>query len=224
MSMVRSALLTLADEMADAYGSPRWGTTLKLQLLGEAHWREWKDLLNVARHLRMGTRTATTDANGRIAKSALNTGSGDATETWYRILSVAQGNSYYQQSSYERYPQSPAVLALPQVWYELGDEIQLIPAGQGNTITVAVSHIPQRADLLASDSSVVVFPDGYDLILAYEMAASMFMKGAAETQLAVELRSMAQVLRDRMHQDVGRIAGRPLRMGALDDTWDWGGV
>lgn len=224
MSMARGTLLTLIDEMADAVGSPRWGNTLKLQLLGEVHWREWRDLLNIARHLRMGTRTLTTDADGCIAKSGLNSGSGDATETWYRILSLQQGNYFYQPTVYEQYPQSPSTVALPQVWYELGDRIQLIPAAQGNTVTVMVNHLPQRADLLQDNNSTVVFPDGYDLILAYETAASMFMKGAAETNLSVEMSGKAQSLRDRMQQDIGRIAVRPLRMSAMDDRWEWGGT
>lgn len=224
MSMTRGTLLTLVDEMADANGSPRWGSTLKLQMLGEVHWREWKDLLNVARHLRMAKRTATTDADGRIAKSALTSGSGDATESWYRILSVAQGHFYYQPATYEQYPESPTEISLPQVWYEYGDQIQLIPAAEGNTVTVAVNHLPQRADLLQTNNSTVVFPDGYEMILAYETAASMFMKGAAETNLSAELSAKAQQLRDRMHQDVGRIAVRPMRVAAMDDWAQWGGV
>lgn len=224
MSMARGTLLTLVDEMADANGSPRWGTTLKLQLLGEVHWREWRDLLNVARHLRMAERTVTTDGDGRFAKSALNSGSGDATETWYRILSLQQGNFFYQPTTYEQYPKSPSTVALPQVWYEYGDELQVIPAATGVQVAVVVNHLPQRADLLQSDNSTVVFPDGYDLILAYETAASMFMKGAAESQLAGELRGAAQVLRDRMQQDIGRISVRPLRVAAMDDRWDWGGT
>lgn len=224
MSMARSTLLTLVDEMADANGSPRWGTTLKLQLLGEVHWREWKTLLNVARHLRMAERTLTTDGAGRFQKSALTAGSGDATETWYRILSLQQGNFFYQPTEYEQYPKSPSTVALPQVWYEYGDQIQLIPAATGVPVTVVVNHLPQRADLLSSDTATVVFPDGYDLILAYETAASMFMKGAAESQLAGELRAAAAVLRDQMRQDVGRLSVRPLRMKAMDDRWDWGGT
>jgi len=224
MSMTRAQLLTLVEEMADAVGSPRWGSTLKKQLLGEAHWREWKDLLNANRHLRMGERSATTDANGRITKSDLTTGSGDSTETFYRVLSLSQGTFFYQPAKYEDYPQSPTEVSLPQVWYEYGDQIQLMPAAQGNTVTVVVNHLPQRADLLTTDSAVVVFPDGYDLILAYETAASMFMKGAAETNLTVELRAMAQGLRDRMHQDIGRLTVRPMKMGYMDDWSMWAGV
>lgn len=224
MSMVRSTLVTLVDELADANNSPRWGTTLKRQMLGEVHWREWRDLLNINRMLRVGSRTATTDADGRIAKSALTTGSGDATETYYRILTVRQGNMFYQPAKYEDYPVSPTEVSLPQVWYEYGDQVQLIPAAQGNTVTVVVNHLPQRADLLASDASTVVFPDGYDMILAYETAASMFMKGAAETQLSMELAAKAAQLRDRMHQDVARLSIQPLRMGYMDDRWDWGAV
>lgn len=224
MSMTRGQLLALIDQMADTEGSPRWGTLLKNQLLGEVHWREWRDLLNVNKALRMGLRSVTTDANGQFAKSALNSGSGDATETFYRIQTVYQGNLFYQPASYEQYPISPSVVNLPQVWYEFGDQIQLIPAKQGNAVTVTVNHLPQRSDLLASDASTVVFPDGYDLILAYETAASMFMKGAAESNLTAEMRQNAALLRDRMHQDVGRLSVRPLRMGAMDDKYDWGAV
>lgn len=224
MTMPRSTLMTLVDEVADVVGSPRWGTTLKRQLLGEVHWREWRDLLNVNRHLRMATRTTTTNGDGAILKSALTTGAGDNTEVFYRVLTMYQGNLFYQPSTYEEYPISPDAVNLPQVWYEFGDAIQLIPAAQGNTVSVTVNHLPQRADLLASDASDVVFPDGYDLLLAYETSASLFMKGAAETPAAAEMRQMATVLRERLHQDVARLTVRPTRMGAADDRFDWGSV
>lgn len=224
MTMPRSTLMTLVDEVADVVGSPRWGTTLKRQLLGEVHWREWRDLLNVNRHLRMATRTTTTNGDGAILKSALTTGTGDNTEVFYRMLTMYQGNLFYQPSTYEEYPISPDAVNLPQVWYEFGDAIQLIPAAQGNTVSVTVNHLPQRADLLASDASDVVFPDGYDLLLAYETSASLFMKGAAETPAAAEMRQMATVLRERLHQDVARLTVRPTRMGAADDRFDWGSV
>jgi len=225
MSMTRAELLTLVDEMADAVASPRWGVTLKRQLLAEVHWREWKDLLNINRMLRVGARTVTTDADGRVARSALNAGSGDTLETCYRILTVRdQGNTFYQPARYEEYPLSPAVVSLPQVWYEYGDQLQLIPAAAGTTAVVTVNHVPARVDTLASDSSTVVFPDGYELLLAYETAASMFMKGAAESNLTAELRAMATTLRERLHQDVGRLSTRPMRMTAMDDAYDWGAV
>lgn len=224
MSMIRSTLMTLIDEIADANNSPRWGTTLKRQMLGEVHWREWRDLLNVNKMLRVGSRTVTTDANGRVAKSDLNTGllAQDNVETFYRVLSVRLGNFFYQPAKYDDYPVSPTSVALPQVWYEYGDGLQLIPAVEGNTATIVVNHLPQRADLLSSDSSTVVFPDGYEMVLAYETAASMFMKGAAETNLSMELSGKASQLRDLMHQDVSRLTIRPIRMGYADDRMDWG--
>ena len=224
MTMPRGTLMTLVDEVADVVGSPRWGATLKRQLLGEVHWREWRDLLNVNRHLRLAKRTATTDANGTIANSDLDSGGGDSKEVFYRVLTVYQGNLFYQPSTYEDYPISPTSVNLPQVWYEFGNTIQLIPAAQGNTVTVTVNHLPQRADLLASDASDVVFPDGYDLLLAYETAASLFMKGGAETSTAAEMRTMATVLRERLHQDLARLTVRPTRMSSQDDRFDWGSV
>lgn len=222
MSMPRSAILTLTEELADAVGQPRWGSVLKNQLLGEVHWREWRDLLNVDRHLRMASRTVTTDADGRFTQAALTSGSGDNTEAFYRVLSVNVGNYFYQPSSYEQYPLAPAQGVQPQIWYEYGAQIQLMPAVVDQTATVVVNHLPQRADLLASDNSTVVFPDGYELILAYETAASMFTKGAAETSAAADFLSRAQVLRERMHQDIARRSVRPMRLGAQDDRFDWG--
>jgi len=222
--MTRGTLMTLVDEMADASGSPRWGTTLKRQLLGEVHWREWKDLLNVNRMLRVAPVTVTTDGDGRFAKTALNTGAGDSAQAFYRVLSVNSGNFYYQPARYEDYPRSPTSVSLPQVWYEYGDDIQIIPATTSAPVTVVVNHVPQRADLLDTDASTVVFPEGYDLVIAYECAASMLMKGAAESNLAAELRQMARVLRERMHQDVGRMTVQPMRVRAMDDRFDWGAV
>ena len=222
MSIARGTLLTLLDEVADAANSPRWGDTLKRQLLGEVHWREWRDLLNANRMLRVAVRTVATDSDGRFDKTDLNSGSGDSTETFFRILNVRQGNLFYQVAKYEDYPISPTAVNLPNVWYEFGDQIQLIPAAGGNDVIVAVNHLPQRADLLTDNTSSVVFPDGYEMVLAYETAAAMFMKGAAESNLAAEMRQMASVLRDRMHQDVARITVRPMRMGYLDDKYDWG--
>lgn len=221
MSMTRGTLLTLATELADAVGQPRWGSTLKNQLLGEAHWREWRDLLNIDRTLRMAKRTVTADANGQFLKTDLNSGSGDATETFYRVLSVNAGSYFYQVGSYEQYPMAPTDSLLPQIWYEFGDAIQVMPPNAPSALTVAVNHLPQRADLLASDASTVVFPDGYELILAYEVAASMFMKGAAETQQAGDFIARAQSLRERMHQDIARRSTRPLRLGVMDDRFDW---
>jgi hypothetical protein len=141
---------------------------------------------------------------------------------FYRVLTVYQGNLFYQPSTYEEYPISPTSVNLPQVWYEFGDTIQLVPAAAANTVTVTVNHLPQRADLLASDTSDVVFPEGYDLLLAYETAASLFMKGGAETNVAADMRAMATVLRERLHQDVARLTVRPTRMSAADDRFQWG--
>jgi len=222
VSMSRGALLTLTEEMADAVGSSRWGATLKRQLLGEVHWREWRDLLNVNRMLRVAKRTVTTDAEGQFAKAALNSGSGDATEKYYRLLSIRAGNRFYQQAQYEEYPLSPTIVLQPNVWYEYGDKVQVIPSSPVTELEVVVNHLPQRADLLVDDSSLVVFPDSYELILAYETAASMLTKGAAETQLANELRGSAMALRDRMGQDLARRSQHPLRMRAADDPADWG--
>lgn len=225
MSVTRAVLETMTRELADAVDDPRWSQTLVLQLLGQVHLQEWRDILNAANMRRYALRTVTTDANGRFAKTALDSGSGDTAETHYRLLSVAVGQFFYQQSQYADYPQPFQQMGgtLPNVWYEVGDEIQLVPLAQGTTVQVAVNHTPARVDQLAGDSSIVVYPDGYELILAYMGAKQMLLKGGIEGQYAAQLEAQAKQLRDRLLMDVRRLGTRPIIMGAMDSPAMWGG-
>lgn len=225
MSVTRAVLETLTRELADAVDDPRWGQTLVLQILGQVHLQEWRDILNAANMRRYALRTVTTDANGRFAKTALDSGAGDTAETHYRVLSVAVGQFFYQQSAYQDYPQPFQQMGgtLPNVWYELGDEIQLVPLAQGTTVQVAVNHTPARVDQLAGDGSTVIYPDGYELILAYMGAKQMLLRGGIEGQYAAQLEAQAKELRDRLLMDVRRLGTRPIIMGAMDSASMWGG-
>ncbi len=226
MSLTRTALEDLTRQLADAVDDPRWPQSVVLSILGQVHLQEWRDLLNASNTRRYALRTVTTDANGRFAKTALDSGSGDSAETHYRILSVSVGQFFYQQSIYQDYPQPFQNMGgtLPNVWYEMGDEIQLVPVAQGTAVSVAVNHTPARVDQLAGDASIVVYPDGYELILAYMGAKQMLLKGGAEGQYAAQLEVQAKQLRDRLLMDVRRLGTRPIIMGAMDSPAMWGGV
>lgn len=226
MSVTRAVLETMTREMADAVDDPRWSQTLVLQILGQVQVQEWRDILNAAPTNRLAQRTVTLDANGRFAKTALDSGSGDTATTHYRILTVADGSYFYQQSTYQDFPAPDLSYAatMPRVWYEFGDEVQVVPTMPSLALTVGVNHTPARVDQLAGDSSVVVFPDGYELILAYMGAKQMLLKGGTEGQYAAQLETQAKELRDRLLFDLRRIGTRPLVMGAMDSTSQWGAV
>lgn len=226
MSITRANLELLTREMADAVDDPRWSQTLVLQILGQVHLQEWRDILNANNAYRFALRTVTLDNNGRFLRTALDSGSGDTAETHYRILSVASGQFFYQQSTYQQYPQPNNTfdVMLPQVWYELGSEIQVVPASPSMSVQVGINHTPARPDQLAGTSSIVVFPDGYELILAYMAAKQMLLKGGTEGQYGVQLEAQAKELRDRLLLDLRRAGSRALVMGAMDSPGQWGGV
>lgn len=225
MSITRDALETLTRELMDAVDDPRWGQTYVLQVLGQVHLQEWRDILNAVNVYRWAQRTVTLDSNGRFAKSALSSGSGDSAETFYRILAMQNGQFFYQQSTFQQFPQPQTNYGgtFPNVWYEIGEQVQVVPPSAGLALTVSVNHTPARVDQLADGASTVVFPDGYELILAYMAAKQLLLKGGAEGQYARQLEAQAQELRARLLMDLRRLGTRPIIMGALDDAGQWGG-
>lgn len=225
MSVTRDVLETMTRELADAVDDPRWGQTIVLQMLGQVHLQEWRDILNSINTARWGQRTVTLDANGRFLKTDLNSGSGDAAETLYRILAVQAGQFFYQQSTFQQYP-SPLNsfdVTLPQVWYEIGNQIQMVPASPSLSVVVSVNSTPARPDQLANGASIVDYPDGYELILAYMAAKQMLLMGGTEGAYAAQLERQAKELRDRLLMDLRRLGTRPIVMGALDSPSQWGG-
>ena len=82
-------------EYMDAVGSDRWSDDLIKTVLNSVFDAEWSNILNSAPYYKFAQRQVTTDADGQIALSDLDGGSGDAQQNWYRILSVSDGNVLY---------------------------------------------------------------------------------------------------------------------------------
>lgn len=233
MTMTRAQLMALASEVADAPSSTSaWSTAQVRTWLGVVHWQEWGSLLDRAPQLKQQTSSVTQDSTGKFLKTALNTGSGDTVQNWFRIQSIydpnAAGNglvpAYYTQSTYRLYPTPQPVTTFPFVWYEFGDYIQMQPPTAGGTLTVVSSWRPCRADLLSSDSANVDFPDGYEAVLAFETAAVMLMRAGRETGAAVDLKTQASEIRQAMLKNVARIGRLGPQVMAADEPGDWGSV
>ena len=225
MAMTVTQHVDMIRQVADAADTTRWPSTLLKTWLGLVHRQEWRNILNANNTYRVAQVTVTEDANGRFAKSALSTGSGNTLQSCYRILSLSDNQQlYYRQVRYQDYPSPQAATSIPYVWYEYGTSIQMLPAVAGNTITATFNVIPQRADLLSTDSVGVDFPEDYETLLDYAAAAHVAMKGGIETPQALQYRAMADTIREEMLLDLRRLSKDPLRMRALDGASDWGGV
>lgn len=224
MAMTRDVLVTLVEEMLDAVGSSRYGTTLKLQALNVAHDLGWRRILAANRHYRWQTVDVTTDANGRIAVSALSNGTGDSAKRFHKLLDAVQGTVHYRPVNDQSDTLAPTVNPTAGLWqmWRVGDEIQFAPVQSGVTVTVAVNHLPTAPASLASGSSNVVWPESYEWILAYESAALLAGKGSAEVGASLFNKEQAKEMWDSLLADVQRFSTDPLVIGASDDVGDWG--
>jgi hypothetical protein len=222
----RAQARTDALLIADAYGSQRWDATPGGEVdrrLGMVHAKEWKLILNANRYYNFSMLTPTTDVNGVIPFSSLTTGTGDATQNFYRVVKVMVGNCDYQFVQGPEYLQVPNTALPAFVWLQSGNTM-IIPNALSTTVTgVWVNWYPQRFDLLASDASIVVLPIDYDDVFAYAAAARLLSKGGAETGAAAELSAIADGMRQDILADIARVSTDPATVRYADSPWDWGG-
>lgn len=234
MSVTRQTLMDLAREIADAVASPKWSDATVRTWLGLVHWQEFKNILNANNEYTLAFMTPTENSSGQFLLTDLDTGTGDDTLTHYRIHSIAQNAAggalgvgpyfYYKEVQYRDYPVPQSNTMMPYVWYLFGSYIQVLPVQPSTTLTVAVNQLPQRADLLASDDSTVVFPAGYETLLAYMTAVHMLVKGGEETPAAQLMKLQADEIRQMMLMDLRRPSIGPTIARALDMSAEWGGV
>ncbi len=226
--MIRSEFVTAVKSYMDAEGSNRWSPELIIQIGGITSQNEWSDIINQNRFYRFATRSVTTDSDGRVAIADLTTGSGDATEYFYRVqLGFTDGNILWQETDYNYVPmatqtgwQAPS----RYLYYLAGDYFQLLPVASGTALTVPVNHTPPTIAQLAGDDSVIRFVSGYEYILVWVTAATLLMKGAAESQAASDLLQLADGARKNMLGDIARRTTRPTYAVFQDSAAEWGGM
>lgn len=234
--MTRGELTDFTRELADAVDSDRWSDANIQKLLGLHQWIELGKLLNANQQYYInggdGLLLVTQDANGQFDWDDFTTGTADDIKTVYRVITLgnpsggASGTSgplYYSWVPFIRYPNPQPSTSLPYVWTRIGSKVQILPAIAGQQLQAVVNYRPCKVQDLASDSSVVPFPDGYELLPAYLAGASMLDKGGAESGAANVLLANAEGLRADMMLDLGRNSTQPVIAQAMDNPSDWGG-
>jgi hypothetical protein len=224
-AITTSILISETREYMDAVGSDRWSDSLIKTVLNSVFEAEWSNILNAAPYYRFATRTVTTDADGQFALSDLDLASGDSSQYWYRIMSVSDGNYLYQQTRFQDVPLATTTNYLPshpRLYYIAGDNVQILPVASDVTMTIGINHKPQSiSDLLNDSSSEVVFPRNSHLILVWEAAAQLLLKGGAETSAAVDLKALARQERESLLDDIRRRTINPTMMAYPDNKSDW---
>lgn len=222
----RSAFLTRVRGLMDATNSSRWDDLTLLDWADVVFDAEWTGLLDVAPTIRAAVRSVTTDANGQVAWSALNSGSGDTAETFYKVLSVDDGQRVYRPVSFLDVPMGTRANVPYSQWdpayYPFGEAFQFLPVVSGQALTFTVSTIPARPSTLAGDASTVTFPDPYGPLVAWGTAAMALQKGGAEADTSIMFQAQADKLRRQMYADYARKTAVPTVFGFPDRAWEWG--
>lgn len=224
----RAELRTDALNIADANGSGHWDDSAGGEVDrrgGIVHAREWKRILNAAPWTRTAQRTPTADASGRVLLSTLSdTSAPDAKERLFRILVVAFDNRAYEEVDAKSYVLAAVNGQARRCWYRDGSYLVAPDAASLTATGIWVNHTPTPLHKLSADAVTVELPDDYDDVLAYEWAAMLLTKGAAETQAAAELKALAEEMRAELLADLARVSTKPLAFGYGDHPGDWGAI
>lgn len=211
----------------DGEGSNRWTPRLVLDMGGMVMTNEWSDLLNQNKALRYAMRTVITDAEGRVPFSALDAGTGDDAEYFYRVIGgFTDGGRVWVETTLDGVPLpvlAGATQPIAPCFVETGDAFQLYPAVPGTLVSVAVSHTPATIAQLAGELSTIRFPRGYEYILVWVSAATLLLKGGAESQAAADLMSLADGARKNMLGDYARRTTAPTFAAFSDAAANWAG-
>lgn len=226
MAISRAELVTLTREVMDATGSERWSDSTITSALNLVYDDEWSNLLNATQYYTYAMRTVTTDANGVVAFTDLNSGGGDSQQNMYRILSVSDGNVLYSQTRFQDVPLATTTNYLPtypRLYYIVGEQMQVLPVDGGISLYVAVNYKPTSLSDLATDASTITFPLGGEWVLANEAGARLLNKGGAESNAAQVLKREAAEIRAGILDDIRRRTINPTMLAYPDQKYDWAG-
>ena len=224
--ITRGQLVADTREYMDAVGSSRWSDAIIKTVLNSVFDAEWSNILNAAPYYTFQQITTTTDANGQIPFADLNTGSGDSQKNFYRVLSVSDGNVLYTQTRFQDVPLATTTNYLPsypRLYYIAGEAIQALPVSTGTSLIVAVNYKPTSINDMSSDNASVDFPENAHLILVWEAASQLLLKGGTEATAAANLRQLASSDRQTLLDDIRRRTIMPTMMAYPDQKYDWAG-
>jgi hypothetical protein len=224
--VTRDNLVSQTREYMDAVGSDRWSNDLITLVLDQVFDAEWSNILNAAPYYTFAQRNVNTDVNGRIPFTALSGGGGDNEENFYRLLSLSDGNRLYVQTRFNEVPlgtTSNYLPTWPKMFYQAGQTFQTLPVASGTPLIAFVNYKPTAIRDLLGGSSFVDFPPRAHLVVVYEAAANLLMKGGAESRQAADLKALAQQERAILLDDIRRTTTRPTEMLYPDTKFEWGG-
>lgn len=226
MAMTRTTYMSYVRNNMDAVSSARWSDTEVKVALGVVAGEEYQLLLGANPYFKFAQRAVTTNSSGQFAYTSLNSGSGNSAQTWFRMLAITDGNLVvYRQTSFQAVPLASTTnydSPYEKLWYDAGDNVQILPVASGLALTVTVNWTPTNIVDLNADSDTYDWPAGHEAVIYLGAAAFLLDKGGAETDAANIMRASAGARRDQLFQQVQRRSAGPIALGYPDVASDWG--
>jgi hypothetical protein len=225
-AITRAQLVSDTREYMDAVGSDRWSDSFIKTVLNAVYDAEWSNILNAAPYYRFAMRQVTTDVNGQVALTLLNSGSGNSEQNFYRAMSVSDGNVLYSETRFQDVPLATTTNYLPsypRMYYMTGSYLQALPVAFGVGLYVGVNYKPTALLDLSADTVTIDWPANSHLVLVYQGAYQLLQKGGAEASAAANLRRIADEERQALLDDLRRQTINPTRMAYPDQKYDWSG-
>jgi hypothetical protein len=225
-AITRAQLVSDTREYMDAVGSDRWSDAFIKTVLNAVYDAEWSNILNAAPYYRFAMRQVTTDVNGQVALTSLNSGSGNSEQNFYRAMSVSDGNVLYSETRFQDVPLATTTNYLPsypRMYYMTGEYLQALPVAFGVGLYVGVNYKPTALLDLSADTVTIDWPANSHLVLVYQGAYQLLQKGGAEASAAANLRRIADEERQALLDDLRRQTINPTRMAYPDLKYDWSG-
>ena len=225
-AITRAQLVSDTRQYMDAEQSDRWSDAFIKTVLNSVYDAEWSNILNAAPYYRFAQRQVTTDANGQVALTALDGGSGNTQQILYRIMSVSDGNVLYTETRFQDVPLATTTNYLPvydRLYYLTGTYLQALPVASGVGLYVGVNYKPTALLDLSADTVTIDWPANSHLVLVYQAAYQLLQKGGAEAAAAANLRRIADEERQTLLDDLRRQTINPTRMAYPDTKWNWSG-
>ena len=221
--MIKSIFRTLVRDAVDDPSQARW-TNTNLDLWAALTLDSmWGELLQIDAFVTNQLDTLTTLTTPGYFDKRLSSGSGDLSQRLYRIKSIVRNGREITEGDPRNFVLENDVLIAgsePSYWH-IGDRVYITPLNTVDDVEVSYSFKPASFDDL-SDGAEVVWPDGYNSAVIYEIAGRMLAKGAAEDNQGYL--QLANSEFSRLKAAVQRKSLGPIMILNLDTAGEFGGT
>lgn len=220
----RSAIDGLVAEMIDDPDNQRWSAANLKAIISMVYDQLWGEMLEIASWLLSTTESETS----LTSPGYLDVGNGgDLSNRLFRIQKVVRDDKEYtkaQPTSVSIDSANSEIIYAPDyTYFFFGSHLYLFPLDTTTDVDVTYSYYPPEYEDLG-DAAEITWPQGHDLALVLEAAATLLIRGGAEDPSGIL--ALAERAKQRMFSAIKRRELGPLFVhgNTMYDNREFGGI